>query len=407
MDCARAAARNQGVEEAVIVYRRTIELMPAQREEVALALADGVRIIELCAPEQFVGGHLLCSLMTLGETDASGRPGIASTGQTVEMNFDTVINAVGAKVDTGLFADNGIEVSERGLALVDEANNCSIEGVYVAGDCKSGPQTVVKAMADAKTIARDILTRLGLDNAVATHEPKLCRSELLALKGMLQPASPPGASIGRVPQPASPPGALIGRVPDHSATGQDSADARRCLACSLVCEVCVDVCPNRANVSIDLGDVIAGFEQRYQVLHLDGLCNECGNCGSFCPTAGRPYLDKLTLFASEEDFYDSANKGFVPCGDGGYRIRLEDGSVIEGSLGEGFVIEGSLVDGSLAGDSASPEDGSFVMPSPEDGAFIAGTGYGGPSSAPVLPARFATLINTVEAHYAYLLRVSD
>ncbi|HOO28831.1 MAG TPA: hypothetical protein PLU43_10240, partial [Lachnospiraceae bacterium] len=48
-----------------------------------------------------------------------------------------------------------------------------------------------------------------------------------------------------------------------------------------------------------------------QILHIDRLCNECGNCASFCPYTGEPYRDKLTLFASDADFENSDNQGFL------------------------------------------------------------------------------------------------
>ena len=64
----------------------------------------------------------------------------------------------------------------------------------------------------------------------------------------------------------------------------------RCLGCSTVCENCVDVCPNRANISVK----VPGMEKA-QVIHVDYMCNECGNCRSFCPYASAPYLDKFTL----------------------------------------------------------------------------------------------------------------
>ncbi len=52
------------------------------------------------------------------------------------------------------------------------------------------------------------------------------------------------------------------------------------------------------------------------------MCNECGNCGVFCPYSGRPYKDKFTLFWSEEDFKDSENTGFLPLGGSKVRVRL-------------------------------------------------------------------------------------
>ncbi len=63
-----------------------------------------------------------------------------------------------------------------------------------------------------------------------------------------------------------------------------------------------------------------------QIVHVDGMCNECGNCAVFCPySEGRPYKDKLTVFWGEEDFENSENEGFLEV-DGGVKVRL-DGQV--------------------------------------------------------------------------------
>ena len=59
-----------------------------------------------------------------------------------------------------------------------------------------------------------------------------------------------------------------------------------------------------------------------QILHIDALCNECGNCEAFCPYESAPYKDKLTLFACEEDFKDSTNSGFLYLGGDMFRVRL-------------------------------------------------------------------------------------
>ena len=83
-------------------------------------------------------------------------------------------------------------------------------------------------------------------------------------------------------------------------------ESQRCLSCSKVCENCVDVCPNRANISIK----VPGMEMA-QVIHVDYMCNECGNCRSFCPYSSAPYKDKFTLFAKPEDMEDSTNDGFA------------------------------------------------------------------------------------------------
>lgn len=73
-----------------------------------------------------------------------------------------------------------------------------------------------------------------------------------------------------------------------------------------VCGNCADVCPNRANVLIEVPEM-----ELLQILHVDYMCNECGNCRSFCQYAGAPYKDKFTLFATEEDMEDSTNDGFT------------------------------------------------------------------------------------------------
>ena len=73
-----------------------------------------------------------------------------------------------------------------------------------------------------------------------------------------------------------------------------------------VCGNCTDVCPNRANVLIEVPEM-----ELLQILHVDYMCNECGNCRSFCQYAGAPYKDKFTLFATEEDMKDSTNNGFT------------------------------------------------------------------------------------------------
>ena len=68
-----------------------------------------------------------------------------------------------------------------------------------------------------------------------------------------------------------------------------------------------------------------------QIVHIDSLCNECGNCRTFCPYRSSPYKDKFTLFGSEQDFEDSKNNGFVHIGGSLYRVRL-NGSVNDWDL---------------------------------------------------------------------------
>ena len=100
----------------------------------------------------------------------------------------------------------------------------------------------------------------------------------------------------------------------------------RCLTCNVVCQVCADVCPNRANVVVELPD------GRHEILHVDRMCNECGNCQSFCPYDSAPYRDKLTLFHDRAGFDESGdNQGFLPLGGSRVLVRL-NGRVEEADL---------------------------------------------------------------------------
>jgi putative selenate reductase len=296
MDCARAARRNLGVEKVSIVYRRTQDFMPAQQEEREEALAEGIAIIELCAPESFKAGILRCEVMRLGDYDGSGRRSITGTGTYIELPFDRVIGAVGARVDTSLFTQNGIDLNDKGFPVLNAVLESSVSDVYIAGDCKAGAATVVKALADSKTIAKDILRKLNISSDFVSVKPQPDRETLYAKKGVLVPS-------------------LSGNT-----------DAYRCLSCGEICELCCDVCPNRANVMVN--PVSSLDATGHQVVHIDRLCNECGNCAVFCPHQGAPYKDKFTVFSCEEDFTDSQNKGFLSLGGGAFKVRLTDKSVV-------------------------------------------------------------------------------
>ena len=140
-----------------LVYRRTKRYMPADQEELELAVADGVEFRELLAPVGVKDGTLTCREMELGEPDASGRRSPVDTGRTAEVAADTVIAAVGEKVDTALYAGSGLAVDSRGKAVANlETMESSVKGVYVVGDGQKGPGTVVEAIAGAMKAAKAI-----------------------------------------------------------------------------------------------------------------------------------------------------------------------------------------------------------------------------------------------------------
>ena len=282
MDAARVAKRAAGVENVRLVYRRTKQQMPADEEELDLAIEDGVEFCELLAPKALADGVLTCDVMRLGSPDASGRRAPEPTGETVTVPATTVICAVGERIDTKLYEGAGVETDRRGRPA---GTNTGIAGVWAAGDCRRGPATVVEAIADAAEVARAIA---NVDfNAYADANEQVDVDKSVAKKGSL-------------------------------CTDKERCTKTRCLGCAAVCEVCCDVCPNRANVAIE----VPGLD-KHQVIHIDGMCNECGNCAVFCPYAeGRPYKDKLTLFWSADDMMDSENDGFLPLPAGTFSVRL-------------------------------------------------------------------------------------
>ena len=273
MDTARAAKRNAGVEHVYLIYRRTRRYMPADEEELVMALEDGVEFKELLSPVKLENGQLLCKVMQLSDYDVSGRRGVTETGETVLVPADTVIAAVGEKVPTDWYQANGLAVSEKGRLYVDEKTlKTSDDNVYAAGDGLYGPSTVVEAIRDGRKVAEAIAGEV-----LARDFDKLAEEEkVYAKRGVLKEEQ------------------------------KETKEAGRCLGCSTICENCVEVCPNRANIAIQ----VPGME-KHQIIHVDYLCNECGNCKSFCPYSSAPYLDKFTLFATEADMENSKNQGFA------------------------------------------------------------------------------------------------
>lgn len=282
MDAARAAKRVEGVEKVTIVYRRTKKYMPADEEELREALAAGVEFAELLAPIGQKDGRLLCTVMKLGDPDESGRRSPVATDETVEIPADVVIAAIGEQVDNTLFDEYGIEADENGrVPFLTEIDGMK---VYNIGDSFRGPSTVVECIADAQKAADAIIGQkhvmdIPLD---AFPTPK----EAIENKRTCDPVTL-------------------------------SPIISRCLSCDTVCENCVSVCPNRANAVVVMPD------GRREILHIDRLCNECGNCRSFCPYDSAPYLDKLTLFEDEESFNVSRQKGFLILDDHTVRVRLD------------------------------------------------------------------------------------
>ncbi|MCA1754446.1 MAG: FAD-dependent oxidoreductase [Spirochaeta sp.] len=302
MDAARAATTLPGVEEVCVLYRRTEAQMPADREEYDNAVADGVKFSFLRNPEQLTeDGGLSVRVMELGEPDASGRRRPLATDTTESMGADTVIAAIGERVDSEMLKRFGIPLNEDdGVTTNPVTHATEQDGIYLIGDALTGPSTVVQCIAAARTAA---------DAVLRTHDPDWKRTEKL----------PPANLQVRLPQITRRKIEMVAQPNPHSYTDPAAFAATeysRCLECSYVCNKCVEVCPNRANIAVPTASEDL-FQDPFQIVHIDAYCNECGNCAQFCPwEEGAPYLDKPTIFSSRAEFESSSNDGWLVEADG-------------------------------------------------------------------------------------------
>ena len=172
MDAARTALR-LGAEKVYIVYRRSLEELPARREEVEHAEEEGIEFELLCAPTEILGFNnpedprdarngfvtgMRCVRMELGEPDAGGRRRpVVIPGSEFELHVDTVIMAIGTSPNPLIKSTTeGLEVNRKGGIIVNEDGLTSRDGVYAGGDAVTGAATVISAMGAGKTAAAAI-----------------------------------------------------------------------------------------------------------------------------------------------------------------------------------------------------------------------------------------------------------
>ncbi|WP_319560736.1 putative selenate reductase subunit YgfK [Marispirochaeta sp.] len=295
MDCARAALRCAGVEDVQIVYRRAFEQMPASREEYEYAAEDGISFRWLRNPEGFAAdGSLTLRGMELGEPDESGRRRPVATEKTETLQTDSLIYAVGDDPDSEVLRSAGLNPDARGMVATGEGGETERENVFLIGDSRTGASTIVSCIAEGRRAADAICRKTEPDwersELLPYLDPEERAAEIPVKKGNLTPR----------PDPRS----------DYDAAAFCRTEKVRCLECDFLCNKCVDVCPNRANIKVDTAGQEL-FDDAFQIVHIDAYCNECGNCAQFCPWEGRPYTDKPTVFSSREDFENSSNPGWL------------------------------------------------------------------------------------------------
>ena len=210
-------------------------------------------------------------------------------GTDFEIPLDTLIFAISQSAILDFLGDEAIALNEHGYIVADPVTfETSLPGVYAGGDvANDGPASIVRAAAAGKAMAAHIL---GQPTAVAAEgTTDVDVAELQRRKSR---------RTWRTPSPELPLARREGfkEVVLTFNEQQVRAEAERCLSCDAFCGLCVSVCPNLALQTYEVDPATSGLQQRYQVAVIENLCNECGNCTTFCPTSGRPYLDKPRLY---------------------------------------------------------------------------------------------------------------
>jgi NADPH-dependent glutamate synthase beta subunit-like oxidoreductase len=266
MDVARTAKR-LGVEEPMIVYRRSRKEMPAHDFEAVEAEEEGVMIHWLRTIKEIDETTFTVEKM---EIDADGRP--QPTGEFETIEADTLILALGQDVDTG-FLENvpGVEVAKDGIVAVNDQMMTGRVGLFAGGDMVPAERTVTVAVGHGKKAARNIDAWL--------RGKKLQRAEKHEL-----------ADIGKLntwyyddaPQTVQPQLDAVRRQSgfDEVLQGltEDNAlyEARRCLSCGncFECDNCYGICPDNAVIKLGPGN---RFRFNYD------YCKGCGICAAECP----------------------------------------------------------------------------------------------------------------------------
>ncbi|HTZ22922.1 MAG TPA: NAD(P)-binding protein [Streptosporangiaceae bacterium] len=267
MDAARTA-RRLGADDALIVYRRTREQMPAHEEEAEEAEREGVTINWLRTITAFDGPQLTVEAMELDDTGFP-RP----TGRFETLAADTVILALGQDADTGFLRNlPGVELARDGTVQVSPAMMTGCPGVFAGGDMVPAERTVTVGVGHGKKAARNIDAWLRGDDGSA----RLAKHDLVAF-GQLNLWYFGDAAQQHQPEEAPEQrtadfGEVVGGLSEREAV----YEAKRCLSCGNCCECdgCLGACPEDAVIKLGPG-------HRYEFDY--GKCTGCGVCYEQCP----------------------------------------------------------------------------------------------------------------------------
>ena len=250
----------------MIVYRRTRERMPAHDFEVEEAQEEGILLRWLETITQVDADHIVVEKM---ELDASGFP--QPTGETEELEADTVVLALGQDADLSLLDGvDGVEVQD-GVVQVGPDMMTGHPGIFAGGDMVPAERTVTVGIGHGKQAARCIDGWLRGEPYVHPERPELATFDKLNVWYYADAPRSEGEQLALVRRASTFDEVQLGLTEDNAVF-----EARRCLSCGncFGCDNCYGVCPDNAVLKVDEGDGYA-FDLDY--------CKGCGICVQECP----------------------------------------------------------------------------------------------------------------------------
>jgi putative selenate reductase len=333
VDTARVA-RRFARRPVLIVYRRTRGEMPAFDEDIEGALEEDIQLQELASPVRVIlqdgrAVALECIRNSLGGPGPDGRRRpVPIPGSEFRIEADSIIVAIGQSPDLAFLRGSAISLRDNGSITVHpETGNAGVRRIYAGGDAVRGPESILAACADGHRAAVAICAEFGIEfRALPASSTELPADEIAAVR-RARARKEPRQRVPLLPAERRTGFALVEGTLSEEAARREAA---RCLQCSSICDKCVDVCPNRANQAYDVapeclklpvlscrngdlavtGETVFRVDQSRQIVHLHDLCNDCGNCATFCVHQGRPYLDKPRLFFRASDFAGEHDNAF-------------------------------------------------------------------------------------------------
>jgi 2-oxoacid:acceptor oxidoreductase delta subunit (pyruvate/2-ketoisovalerate family) len=265
LDAARTA-RRLGARDAVIVYRRNREQMPAHETELEEALKEGITIRWLSTVNHYENDHLVIEKMRLNE---QGFP--EPTGEFEDLGADSLVLALGQDTDLSLLDEATDITIADGVVEVSPMMMAASNGIFAGGDAVPSERTATIAIGHAKRAARGIDAFLAGRDVADTPRAQLATFERLNTwyYADAERAHRPELEIARRQNTFE---EIVGGLTEENAL----FEARRCLSCGncFECDNCYGVCPD--NAVIKLGPAL-----RYEVNY--DFCKGCGICVSECP----------------------------------------------------------------------------------------------------------------------------